>query len=94
MQGYDTSSDGKQANAAAHGALGVIALGTPELENVSGFEEQLRHLSFPDLRWLSREGKPNDHFEQRRATLLSIERMKKLLAGSGKTPERPPQGST
>jgi hypothetical protein len=83
-----TSGTVKTANAAAHGALGVIFLDSPAFEQLYPFKEQVRDLAFPHLRWLDAHGRPNDYFpEVRGSVFLSIDGVKKLLEGSGKTPE-------
>jgi hypothetical protein len=78
----------KTANAAAHGAVGVISLDSPALEQLYPFKEQARDLEFPHLRWLDVEGRPNDYFpELRGAVFLSMDGVMKLLEGSGKSPD-------
>jgi hypothetical protein len=78
----------KAANAVAHGAVGLIILDSPWLEQIYGFKLQLHDLAFPSLRWLGPEGKPNDAFEELRAgAFLSMEGVKKLCDGSGRAPD-------
>jgi hypothetical protein len=88
LRAHYSSREEKAANAVAHGAVGLIVLDSPALENVYSFKERVRDLVFPSLRWLSPEGKPNDHFEELRAVVeLSMAGVSKILAGTGKTPE-------
>lgn len=88
LRAHHSSQREKAANAVAHGALGMIIADSPLLEQIYGFKQQLRDLAFPNFRWLSPEGKPNDYFEKLRATVvLSMDGVKKLFAGSGKTPD-------
>jgi hypothetical protein len=83
-----SSGDVKLANAAAHGAVGTILLYSPSLEQMYPFKERARDLAFPDLRWLDAHGRPNDYFpELRGSALLSLDGVRKLLEGSGKSPE-------
>jgi hypothetical protein len=88
MRAHYTSGTVKIANAAAHGAVGVISLDSPALERLYPFTEQARDLVFPHLRWLDARGRPNDYFpELRGSVFLSMDGVKKLLNGSGKSPE-------
>jgi Zn-dependent M28 family amino/carboxypeptidase len=79
----------KRKNAAAHGAIGILVLYDSRLQKLYPFEKQVRDLAIPRLNWLDAAGKPNDYF----ATLqvygtLSRAGVKRLLAGSGHTPEQ------
>jgi Zn-dependent M28 family amino/carboxypeptidase len=78
----------KAANAAAHGAVGVIVLDSPAIEQIYPFKERVSDLAFPDMRWLDAKGQPNDYFPQLRgAVFLSVEATASVLQGSGKSPE-------
>jgi hypothetical protein len=71
-----------------HGAVGLIVVNDPILEGLYSFKEQVRDLSRPGLRWLTKEGLPNDYFPQLRGgALLSLEASKQLFVGSGHTSE-------
>ena len=79
----------KRKNAAAHGAIGILVLYDSRLQKLYPFEKQVRDLAMPRLNWLDAAGKPNDYF----ATLqvygtVSRAGAKRLLAGSGHTPEQ------
>jgi hypothetical protein len=88
LKAHYSSIEQKIANAAAHGAVGLIVVNDPVLESLYSFKEQVRDLSRPSLRWLSKEGAPNDYFPQLRGgVLLSLEASKQLFVGSGHTPE-------
>jgi hypothetical protein len=78
----------KAANAAAHGAVGAILLDSPFLEQFYPFEDQVRDLGFPDMRWLDGQGQPNDYFPQLRgAVILNMAATARLFEGSGKSTE-------
>lgn len=78
----------KAANAVAHGAVGFLYLHTPDQEPIYSFLDQAQDLVFPDLHWLNAAGIPGDDFEQLHGySILSLDGVSKLLAGSGKTPE-------
>jgi len=88
LKAHYSSSEQKIANAAAHGAVGLIVVNDPVLEGLYSFKEQVRDLSRPSLHWLSKEGAPNDYFPQLRGgVLLSLEASKQLFVGSGHTSE-------
>ncbi|HWN74601.1 MAG TPA: hypothetical protein VNO13_02590, partial [Candidatus Udaeobacter sp.] len=60
----------------------------PVLEGLYSFKEQVRDLSRPALRWLAKDGVPNDYFPQLRGgAVLSLDASKQLFVGSGHTPE-------
>jgi len=88
LKAHYSSFEQKIANAAAHGAVGIIVVNDPVLEGLYSFAEQVRDLSRPALRWLSKEGAPNDYFPQLRGgVILSLDASKQLFVGSGHTPE-------
>jgi peptidase M28-like protein/PA domain-containing protein len=88
LKAHYSSFELKIANAAAHGAVGLIVVDDPILEGLYSFKEQVRDLSRPGFRWLNKEGQPNDYFPQLRgAAVLSLDASKRLFAGSGHTPE-------
>ena len=88
LRAHHSSQREKAANAVAHGAVGLIILDSPLLEQIYGFKHQLHDLAFPNLRWLGPEGKPNDYFEELNASVfLSMGGVKKLCDGSGKAPD-------
>ncbi|HET6929164.1 MAG TPA: M28 family metallopeptidase [Candidatus Acidoferrum sp.] len=88
LKAHYSSFEQKIANAAAHGAVGLIVVDDPVLEGLYSFKEQVRDLSRPGLRWLTKQGAPNDYFPQLRGgAILSLEASKQLFVGSGHTPE-------
>jgi hypothetical protein len=88
LKAHYSSIEQKIANAAAHGAVGLVVVNDPVLESLYSFKEQVRDLSRPSLRWLSKDGVPNDYFPQLRGGLiLSLDASKRLFVGSGHTPE-------
>jgi len=83
-------SDGvtKAGNAAAHGAVGVIRLDSPALEQLYTFKHRVSDLAFPDMRWLDAQNNPNDYFpELHGEATLSMEATARVFEGSGKSPE-------
>ncbi|HXY23628.1 MAG TPA: M28 family peptidase [Candidatus Acidoferrum sp.] len=88
LKAHYTSFALKNANAAAHGAAGVILLNDPIFEKIYPFKEMTRDLAFPHLRWLDKQGRPNDYWPELKCNaVLNLEATKKLLEGSGHTPE-------
>ena len=88
VRAHYSSGVAKEANAAAHGAVGTIWLDSPALEQLYPFKDQVRDLAFPDMRWLDAQGQPNDYFpELRGAAILNMEATARLLEGSGKSPQ-------
>jgi len=78
----------KLQNAVAHGAVGVIVLDDPVLERLYSFNEQVRDLSFPDLRWLDKQQRPNDYFPELKGNaFLSLEATKRFFVGSAHSAE-------
>jgi hypothetical protein len=83
LKAHYSSSEVKLRNAVAHGAVGVIVLDDPVLERLYSFKEQVRDLSFPELRWLDKQQRPNDYFpELKGSASLSLEATKKFFEGS------------
>jgi hypothetical protein len=88
MRAHYSSGAMKAANAAAHGAVGVIVLDSPAIEQIYPFKERVSDLAFPDMRWLDTKGQPNDYFpELRGAVFLSMEATASVFQGSGKSLE-------
>jgi Peptidase family M28/PA domain len=83
LKAHYSSGEVKLQNAVAHGAVGVILLDDPVLERLYSFSEQVRDLSFLELRWLDKQQRPNDYFPELKGNaFLSLEATKKLFAGS------------
>lgn len=88
IRAHYSSGGMKAVNAAAHGAVGTLLLDTPALEQLSSFEDRVRDLAFPGLRWLDSQGQPSDYFPALRGTAaLSMAGTARVLERSGKTPE-------
>jgi hypothetical protein len=83
LKAHYSSSAVKAENAAAHGAVGVILLGTPVTEQMYPFRKRVRDLAIPRYRWLDNQGEPNDYFpELKCGATLSVEATQKLLEGT------------
>src|ERR1700676_1684470 len=83
LKAHYSSSEVKLQNAVAHGAVGVVFLDDPVFEQLYSFKEQVRDLSFPELRWLDKQRRPNDYLpELKGGAFLSLEATKKFFAGS------------
>ena len=88
VMAHYSSGATKAANAAAHGAVGIILLDSPDLERLYSFKDRVSDLWFPDMRWLSADGQPNDYFPQLRGTAqVNMEVTERLFKGSGKRAE-------
>ena len=78
----------KAANAAAHGAAGIILLDSPELERVYSFKDRVQDLAFPTMRWLNAQGQPNDYFPGLSGpAIVNMQATARLFEGSGRSPE-------
>lgn len=83
LKAHYSSNEVKLQNAVAHGAVGMILLYDPTFEHLYSFEEQVRDLAFPELRWLDKQQRPNDYFpELKGEATLSLEATKKFFDGS------------
>ena len=88
LKAHYTSIEVKAANAAAHGAVGMILLCDPEFEKIYPFQEMSRDLAFPQFRWLDKQGRPNDYWPELKGNaVLSPGAGKKLLEESGHAAE-------
>ena len=88
MRAHYSATAVKAENAVEHGAIGVIALYSPDLELLYSFKHLVSDLAFPFLRWVDAQGRPNDYFAELRGTvILSMQGTAKLLEGSGKSRE-------
>jgi len=81
-----SSFEFKQANAVAHGAVGIISVYDPLMEAMYSFHQRSSALSFPQMTWLDKDNKPNDFFpELKGEAILSLPAAKKFFEGSGHT---------
>lgn len=88
MRAHYSATAVKAANAAAHGAKGMILLDSPDLELLYSFKDRVSDLAFPFLRWLDAQGRPNDFFPELRGIVnLSMKGTAKLLEEAGKSLE-------
>ncbi len=88
LKAHYSATEVKEAIAVAHGAVGIIVISDPILEDIYPYSKQTRDLDFPQFRWLDRQGRPNDYFpELMGGAILSLEETKKLFEGSGHTAE-------
>jgi hypothetical protein len=86
LRAHYSSYEMKEANAVAHGAVGIIRVDDPVREGIYSFQEQVRDLSFPSLRWLDPQGRPNDYFPELRGDVtLSLTAVEQFFAGSAHT---------
>lgn len=84
LKAHYTSYAVKTANAVAHGAVGLILLDEPVSEKIYPFQEMARDLAFPHLRWLDKQGRPNDYWPELKGNaVLNLEATKKLFEESG-----------
>lgn len=88
LKAHYSSFEVKARNAVAHGAVGAIALDDPVLEQLYSFSEQVRDLSFPQFRWLDKQGRPNDYFPELKGNaFLSMDATRKFFEGGPHTAE-------
>ncbi len=84
LKAHYSSSEVKLANAAAHGAVGVILLNDPVYEKLYSYAEQVRDLAWPQLNWLDGQGRPNDYYPQLKGgVFLNLAAVKRFFAGTG-----------
>lgn len=88
LKAHYSSTEVKVANAAVHGAVGILWIDDPVMEQIYSYKEQVRDLAFPQLRWLDKAGKPNDYWPAVKASAyLSMEAAQKFFEGSGHSAE-------
>ena len=76
----------KAKTAVAHGAIGTIALNTPDWSKSLPWERVIIGYAFPAMRWLGPDGMPNDAFPEIRATAaLSLPASKAFFEGAPKS---------
>jgi Zn-dependent M28 family amino/carboxypeptidase len=73
----------KVKQAAAHGAVGIITLWTPEADTTLPWSRMPNQVEAPAFRWLDAKGMPNDTYKEiRAAAILSIKAGEQLFAGA------------
>ena len=86
IKAHYSSRVGKAANAAAHGAVGIINLDDPSSERRYSFSKRARAMAFPQFRWLDKQGQPNDFLPQLQGNVsLSMAASKSIFHGSSHT---------
>jgi hypothetical protein len=76
----------KFREAAARGAVGVINLRTPQAEQILPWTRSVIGAELPGMRWLDRNGKPNDAFPEIKASAtLSVSGAEKLFSGESRS---------
>jgi len=89
MKAHYSSSAIKAKNAADHGAVGIITINDPVLEQLYSFNKRVRDLAIPEFRWLDKQGQPNDYFpELKGSAALSLDATEKFFDGSPHTAEQ------
>jgi Zn-dependent M28 family amino/carboxypeptidase len=84
LKAHYSSFEVKQAIAVAHGAVGMIVISDPILEEIYPYSKITRDLDFPQFRWLDKQAQPNDYFPQLKGqAILSMPETKALFEGSG-----------
>jgi Peptidase family M28/PA domain len=88
LKAHYSSSLAKARNAVLHGAVGVILVDDPMLEQVYPFSKRVRDLAIPEFRWLDKQGQPNDYFPELKCSAsLSLAATRKFFEGSPHTAE-------
>ncbi len=88
IKAHYSSSLGKLSNAAAHGAVGIITLDSPRMEQLYSFSEQVRDLALPQFRWIDKQGTPDGYFPELKGNAtLSMRVTAQIFAGSPHTAE-------
>jgi len=86
IKAHYSSSTQKAANAATHGAVGIIDLDDPVYERVYPYSKRVRALAFSHLRWLDQQGQPNDFYPQLKGSVsLNMATTKVIFHGSSHT---------
>ncbi len=89
IRAHYTSTSVKARNAVAHGAVGLIVLDDPTLEDEYPFAARARDAGKPSFRWLDQQGLPNDATpELRGVAFLSLRATKELFEGSRYTTDQ------
>jgi Peptidase family M28 len=83
LKAHYSSLELKAQNAAAHGAVGMLLLFDPALEQMYPFAKLARDAETPKFRWLDKQGKPNDYFPELESDLVvSVAETRKLFEGA------------
>jgi hypothetical protein len=88
LRAHYSSRAEKAANAARHGAVGILMFDSPDAETMYPFMDRVHDQAFPAMRWLDPDGRPNDYYAQLAAcAILSMEGTTKIFGGAGKSME-------
>jgi Zn-dependent M28 family amino/carboxypeptidase len=88
LHAHYSAFEKKAANAAKHGAVGVLFLTDPILEQIYSFQQEMDALVFPHLAWLDPQGRPNDYYPQLQGgAFLSLDAAKNVFEGSAHSAE-------
>jgi hypothetical protein len=86
IRAHYSSGVTKAQNAVAHGAVGMILIDDPVLEVMYPFQKRVRDLGFASMRWLDKNGQPNDYYPELKAIAsLSMDATGNFFAGSAHT---------
>jgi hypothetical protein len=80
---YYSSGYLKAENAAKHGAIGVMALWSADIDQRFSWAQLLRNVKFPAFNALDKNGRPIDTYEEiKGSVLVSVPKSKELLASA------------
>jgi hypothetical protein len=80
---YYASTYLKSMNAAKHGAIGVIGLWTPDMDQRFSWADLLRNMKFPAFNMVDKEGRPLDTYpEIKCSVVVSVPKSKEILASA------------
>ena len=83
LKAHYSSGSVKAKNAVSHGAVGIILVDDPVLEQVYSFRKRVADLARPEFRWLDKQGQPNDYYpELKCSAALSLAATRKFFEGS------------
>jgi hypothetical protein len=88
LKAHYSSSLLKARNAVLHGAVGVILVDDPMMEQVYPFSRRVRDLAIPEFRWLNKQEQANDYFPELKCSAsLSLAATRRFFEGSPHTAE-------
>jgi hypothetical protein len=86
VRAHYSARETKRANAAAHGAIGFLALYSPNEQSQYPFDKRAAALDMPTYAWVDAHGKPNDYYPELKISgYISIPGADSLFAGTGRT---------
>lgn len=88
VKAHYSNGVGRNANAAAHGAVGIMLLADPLLERLYPFAMIARDNRNPAFNWLDASGQPSNYFESLRGGgSVNMDVTRKMIEASGRRPE-------